>query len=103
MKNNIYVRAWLGELSLPIAFWIVQFLTTAVLMIIAAMIVNENHIIAIMAPYTIYALICVIRCARKYRKESKSKLKIFNSIIALLWSGLCVFFTLFDLIAVIIG
>ena len=101
MKNNIYVRAWLGELSLPIAFWVVQFITTTVLIFIAAMIFNEDHIVPVMAPYTIYALICVIRCARKYRKESKSKFKIFNSIIALLWSGLCVFFTVFALFAVI--
>ena len=101
MKNNIYIRAWRGELSLPIAFWVVQFLTTIVLIIIFAEILREPIGLPATALYAIYAAICVWRCSKKYKKESKSKFKGFNIVMALLWSCLCILFLIITNIAYI--
>ena len=104
MKNTIYNKAFQGELSLPVAFWVVQFLTTAVLAFVSFCIVNpERNFIALVAPYSVYAWVCIIRCSRKYRIESKSKFKDFYSFIAVIWSSLIVLLTGLDLIRVIIS
>ena len=88
MKNNIYVRAWRGELSQSIAFWVVFVVTIAVLLIISILIF-PNYVYGIVGSlYSMYGAVCVIRCGRKYRKELMSNLKGFKLYTILFISNL---------------
>ena len=95
MKNIIYIKAWRGELSFAKAFWIVQFLTTLAMLIFVEFLFNNDLGFIVQALYTIYALICVWRCRRKYRLESMSKDIDANIFYALTWSVICVILTVY--------
>ena len=91
MKNIIYIKAWMGELSFPIAFWVVQFITSPVLFFILVLILPPFIALTVTSIYVLYAAVCVNRCSKKYRKESKSKHKNLFSYSGQLWAILCAF------------
>ena len=87
MNNFIYIKAWRGELSFGLSFWVVQIITSLVLLFIAAFIFDSvDAMTLIMAPYSIYAFICVMRCAKRYKNTSSSSMSSVFVVIAYIWS-----------------
>ena len=95
MKNNIFSRAWRGELSFNLALWIVQFITTIVLLFISEIIFHDELSVAIVTPYTIYALICVWRCSREYNEVGTSSEMCCYIFFGRLWAIFCVLVTMY--------
>ena len=87
MKNLIYVKAWRGELNFGSAFWVVQIISPVVLLILAALIFkNEDAMGLIMGPYSVYSFICIIRCAKTYKKSASSTMSSVYVFVAIIWS-----------------
>ncbi len=87
IKNLIYVKAWRGELSFALAFWVVQVLTSFVLLVLSGeLFASEDVVFMILAPYGLYSFICIMRCAKTYKKKSLSTYSTFFIVIAYIWS-----------------
>ena len=102
MKNNMFIRAWRGELHQALAFWLLFFVIIAALLVVSSLMSPNYFSIyvynVVVALYSIYAALCVIRCGRKYRKEAMSNLKgfklntlLFISCLYNFLAGLCVY------------
>ena len=95
MKNNFFSRAWRGELSLAIVFWVIQFIPTFVFYVIYELF--PQHIVAdvegpyfvfILAPYSTFAWICVWRCYKKIMKKEMYDEGTWPMVLALIWASI---------------